>query len=155
MYNLNQPMKWKEFKKMPHDLRAEYISKLSDLGATRFDIADMLGISVGYYSDFMTKEHKGERLISTHNKKGSEAFVRWYCNSLDAKAEPENEPEPKPAEPETKTKAINTVKLELDCGSLSYTGDPRAIFEKVLLVLDTTKSYEINVNFVAAKEEAN
>lgn len=42
-YNLNQPMKWEEFKSMPYDLRIEYIKKIRErFGATDVMIADML-----------------------------------------------------------------------------------------------------------------
>ncbi len=44
-YNLNRPMKWSEFKKLPTRIQTEYIASLQDkYGVTAVDLGDMFGV---------------------------------------------------------------------------------------------------------------
>ena len=49
-YNMNAPVKWREFLTWPQDLQREYIEKLMDFyNAKNEDIAKMFGVSVSQY----------------------------------------------------------------------------------------------------------
>lgn len=153
VYNLNKPMKWGEFREMPHDLRTEYIKKLADMGASREDITNMFGVKPTTYSAFMAHHHNGERLLNGKNGvKNNDAFVLWYCN--DGKKEEEEEPKmPDIPEPENKPKTDATgssITLELKSCEVSFFGDPHAVFEKVLQLMNPSMNYEITVSFTAA-----
>ena len=148
-YDLSKPMKWKEFTSMPHDLRAEYIKKLAGMGAGRDDLSDMFGCAAGTYSSFMSKNHKGEKFLNYkgNESRNNDAFIEWFCGETDSKAKDEtNEVEEKK---EDVAPEKNTVSLDMIEGSICYKGDARAIFEKVLLLLDSAKEYEIKVEFKA------
>jgi len=55
-YRLNEPMSWKDFKKMPDDIKVSYIKCIREKYQTYDkDIADMLGIDRGSFSVAMKK----------------------------------------------------------------------------------------------------
>ena len=153
VYNLNKPMKWGEFRGMPHDLRTEYIKKLADMGANREDITNMLGVKPTTYSAFMAHHHTGERLLIGNNGiKNNEAFVLWYCN--DGKKEETEEQAQSDCttaeEPPKAKEPAQTITLELKSCDMSFFGDPHAVFEKVLQLMNPSMNYEITVSFRAA-----
>jgi hypothetical protein len=51
-YRLNDPMRWKEFKKMPDDIKAAYIKNIQErYHAPAYKIAEMFGVSAWTISD--------------------------------------------------------------------------------------------------------
>ena len=157
VYNLNKPMKWDQFKKLPHDLRVDYIKKLSAMGANREDITDMLGIKPATYSAFMSHNHPGEKLLNGNNGyKNNEAFVQWYCEDGTQKNEKVTEPvapeqNEKPCEKENKPKEIT---LDLKACEVTFFGNPLAVFEKIIQLMDVDKNYEITVAFKAESSDS-
>lgn len=70
-YNLNLPMKWADFKKMPDDLKKQYILQLREqYGASDSKIAGMLGVS-GW-----TLSHLCSELGIAIGKKGARPTLR-------------------------------------------------------------------------------
>lgn len=75
-YNLNQPMKWAEFKAMPADLKKEYIENLiTKHGATGGTIAEMLGISPSAFSHHVADAKLGVKFNSA--KRSKEKLIAW------------------------------------------------------------------------------
>lgn len=78
-YNLSVPMDWEQFKKMPPDIKGEYLNGLIDkFSPTQTSIAKMLGISNRYLNQLCTKElnirfeHSGRQ-----SEKKDRAFWEW------------------------------------------------------------------------------
>lgn len=109
-YSLNRPMRWKEFKLLPDDVRREYIENLqSRFGVMQKDLAAMLGVSVQTVG-LETKKlgikfpHRGG--WANHNNGGFRAFC-----AEELKAEPEEAPtETKQSVPEVAEKPPEEVK---------------------------------------------
>ena len=151
-YDLSKPMKWKEFRTMRHDLRAEYIKKLAAMGAGRDDISDMFGCTPATYSAFMAKNHKGEKFLDykANSNRNNEEFIKWFCGEIDsAQKTAENKKEDSASAPEIveSEPPKASVDLKIRSGSLSFEGDARAVFQKALLFMDSAKRYEIKIEF--------
>lgn len=91
-YNLNVPMEWEQFKRMPPDIKGEYLKGLIDkFSPTQTSIAKMLGISNRYLNQLCTKElnirfeHSGRQ-----SEKKDRAFWEWV-NGFTPKAEEPSE----------------------------------------------------------------
>lgn len=105
-YNLNSPMKWAQFKKMPDDIKREYINSIVE----KFDpqqraIAEMLGVSSWTLND-LCRKHLGIqfRRGGTQRTDRNAAFWAWVNGPVKVEAilkEPEEKAECKPA-PETR-----------------------------------------------------
>lgn len=99
-YALNRPMRWKEFKLLPDDVRREYIENLQKrFGVMQKDLAVMFGVSVNSVG-LETKKlgikfpHRGG-WANTNN-----GGFRAFC-AEEPKADPVEAPtETKPSEPE-------------------------------------------------------
>ena len=99
-YALNRPMRWKEFKMLPDDVRREYIENLQKrFGVMQKDLAVMFGVSVNSVG-LETKKlgikfpHRGG-WANTNN-----GGFRAFC-AEEPKDDPvENPTETKPSEPE-------------------------------------------------------
>ena len=99
-YSLNRPMRWKEFKLLPDDLRREYIENLQKrFGVMQKDLAVMFGVSVNSVG-LETKKlgikfpHRGG-WANTNN-----GGFRAFC-AEEPKADPVEAPTgTKPSEPE-------------------------------------------------------
>lgn len=151
-YDLSRPMSWPEFKGMPHDLRSEYIHKLAGMGAGRNDLADMFHVSPNTYSQFMVKNHKGEKLLSTKStdKRDNDEFIAWFIGEEQPKAEnsdrvEEHIPEPEQEISQEKMDAVPSAGL--NSGTLSFSGNAKTVFDKILPLLDEKSIYNITVSF--------
>ena len=156
-YDLSKPMNWKQFKSMPHDLRAEYFTKLVKMGACRNDIADMFGIKASSLSAWLADNHKGEKFFQSADsseKANGDSFIAWYCGETDQKEKSSTKDEGEKEEEEKTSRAFEekTPELFILSGSIRYTGDPRAIFEKALLSLDPSKKYSVSISFQVEKD---
>lgn len=154
-YDLSKPMKWGEFRKLPHDLQSEYIKKLAAMGANRADVCDMFGVKPDTYSQYMIDHHKGERFFTTKNAKykNNDEFVAWFCGESGIEVA-ENKPTEAPtvAEEQAAVNPVETVEEKtampvLSSGSVTYTGNPKAIFDKIMLMMDGIDSCKITVSF--------
>ena len=157
-YDLSKPMNWKQFMGMPKDLQSEYLQKLVSYGAGKKDAADMFGCSVGALSQYLYCYHKGEGLFKkmlSSKERNSDDFMKWLGGG-----EAQNEEQTvEPAAEETKTieepvavtktaeKSAGLGLLQIESGSLTFTGDARTIFEKALLLMDDFSEYSVTISF--------
>lgn len=75
-YNLNQPMRWAEFKEMPADIKKMYIENLIEKhGATGGSIAQMLGISPSAFSHHVVNAKLGIKFDPARRSK--EKRIAW------------------------------------------------------------------------------
>lgn len=88
-YNLNSPMKWTQFKRMPDDIKREYINSLIE----KFDpqqtaIAEMLGVSSRTLND-LCRKHLGIqfRRGGTQRADRNAAFWAWVNGATEAEQE--------------------------------------------------------------------
>lgn len=155
-YDLSKPMKWDVFKTLPCDLQSEYIKKLAAMGASRSDVCDMFSVRTETYSEYMNKHHKGERFFDrskTGNGK-NDAFVAWFVeegNIQTAKTGPEEPTVEQAAEEKHEiaeiglaTKIVSPV---LQSGSMTFEGQPEAVFVQVMALMNAGERYQITVNF--------
>lgn len=100
-YNLNSPMKWMQFKRMPDDIQREYINSLIE----KFDpqqtaIAEMLGVSAGTLNK-LCRERLGISFErgGAHGEGRNAAFWAWVNGATEAEQEATPEAtEEKPAQ---------------------------------------------------------
>lgn len=72
-YNIKNPMKWAEFKKMPDDLRKEYLTRLRKLySVTNPALAKMFGVSEA------TVRLESQKLGIPAGNKGGRTAPEWY-----------------------------------------------------------------------------
>lgn len=72
-YNMNRPMSWHDFKRLPKDLKIEYIKKLrSEFDVPNLEIANFMGISTSHLSKTLTNLGLGL------GKEKSLDSKRWY-----------------------------------------------------------------------------
>lgn len=100
-YNLNSPMKWKQFKQMPDDIQREYINSLIEkFVPQQTAIAEMLGISAGTINK-LCRERLGISFErgGAHGEGRNAAFWAWVngATEADQEAAPEASEE-KPAQ---------------------------------------------------------
>lgn len=160
-YDLSRPMSWADFKGMPRDLRSEYIRKLAGMGAGRNDLADMFHVSPNTYSQFMVKNHKGEKFLSTksEDRRDNDAFIAWFIGENKPNSEAGNVMDEKPAGEQKPEDGPETKEAPyfagLHSGTLSFSGNARTVFETILPLLDENSIYNITVNFsLSALEKA-
>lgn len=155
-YSLNKPMKWDEYKRMPDDLRRQYIENLQKrYDIMKKDLVGLFGVSASTV-ELETKKlgiHFKRRGYAINNSNGA---WRDFCAGLKTpqKVEPEAAPqlidEPQTAaapekEPEEtpvaeiraeKPKAVACSFGEIpEAGSLTFTGNVADILKTVGLVL--------------------
>jgi len=57
-YNLEAPMEWSSFKRMPHDVQREYVQGLIErFGVTSINLAEMFGASSLTVRKYLANEH--------------------------------------------------------------------------------------------------
>lgn len=100
-YNLNEPMTWKMFKKMPGDLKCDYIRAIEQrFNAPRNEVAKMLGVTY----NTLRKELTGLGFAHSHRGKSkwNEAAFEEWCNGTKGVKMPTEEIVPcaEPAEEE-------------------------------------------------------
>ena len=155
-YDLSKPMSWKDFKGMPHDLRAEYVRKLVKIGASRKDVADMLDIKINSFSTWMCRNHKGENFFVTSTKPNSDAFLKWYCDADDAQKAPENEkPESTDTvESEAPAETVNAESPKLGgcspaimSGNIAFSGNAADVYALLKMMLGEDQEYSFTISF--------
>lgn len=121
-YSLNRPMRWKEFKLLPDDLRREYIENLQKrFGVMQKDLAAMFGVSANSVG-LETKKlgikfpHRGG--WANTNNGGFRAFCAEEPKDGLAEAPAETKPfEPEDEEPPEEVKATDAPPVQNRCGA--------------------------------------
>lgn len=88
-YNLNSPMKWAQFKRMPDDIKREYINSLIEKFAPQqIAIAEMLGVSTWTLSN-LCREQLGISFErgGAHGEGRNAAFWAWVNGATEAAQE--------------------------------------------------------------------
>ena len=171
-YSLNKPMKWDEYKKMPDDLRRQYIENLQKrYDIMQKDLVDLFGVSISSVQLETNKlgiSFKRRCGWAINNNKGA---WRDFCAGLKTpqKVEPEAVPqlidEPQTAsapekEPE-KEKPVVKIRAEKpkaacsfgeipEAGSLTFTGNVADILKTVSLIL-SGGNVRMEINWTRAK----
>ena len=94
-YNLNSPMKWAQFKKMPDDIKREYINSIVEkFDPQQMAIAEMLGVSSWTLND-LCRNHLGIqfRRGGTQRTDRNAAFWAWV-NGNEVMQDVSKEPSP-------------------------------------------------------------
>lgn len=121
-YALNRPMRWKEFKLLPDDLRREYIENLQKrFGVMQKDLAVMFGVSANSVG-LETKKlgikfpHRGG--WANTNNGGFRAFCAEELKADPVEAPTETKPfEPEDEEPPEDVKATDAPPVQNRCGA--------------------------------------
>lgn len=120
-YKLNEPMTWKEFKKMPDELRREYISGIEQrFNAPRTEIAKMFDVSYGSLRAELAG--LGFGVAYRGKSKWEEAAFEKWCNGATEAEIPVEEndvPVAVPSEEPAEEKCCVNTSL-LTCGELNY-----------------------------------
>lgn len=151
-YSLNKPMKWDEYKRMPDDLRRQYIENLQKrYDIMQKDLEDLFGVSISSIQ-LETKKlginFKRRCGWAIDNNKGA---WRDFCAGLKTpvkppqpidEPQPDTAPEKEPEEApvveirEEKPKAVACSFGEIpEAGSLTFSGNVADILKTVGLVL--------------------
>lgn len=88
-YNLNSPMKWKQFKQMPDDIKREYINSIVEkFDPQQIAIAEMLGVSTRTISN-LCREQLGISFErgGAHGEGRNAAFWAWVNGATEAEQE--------------------------------------------------------------------
>ena len=88
-YNLNSPMKWAQFKRMPDDIKREYINSLIEkFDPQQIAIAEMLGVSTWTLSN-LCREQLGISFErgGAHGEGRNAAFWAWVNGATEAAQE--------------------------------------------------------------------
>lgn len=145
-YNLNKPMTWEEFKAMPEDLKAEYLSKLrAKYNASGCALSEMLGVHGTTFNAFI----RGTALEdpTKHRRMTEEQSTAWkrFLQGEDPKSTPVEEvaaEEPvvdeTPAPVVDDTARIAAPMTEETLVSLSLNGSAKEIMQKLPLLLALT-----------------
>jgi hypothetical protein len=99
-YNLNSPMKWTQFKRMPDDIKREYINSLIEkFDPQQIAIAEMLGVSTWTLSN-LCREQLGISFErgGAHGEGRNAAFWAWVNGATEAEQEAAPETDEKPAQ---------------------------------------------------------
>lgn len=126
-YNIGKPMKWVDFKYMPHDLQKKYLEKLRDEHcANQRGVAQMLGISGNAFSAYC-RAHSLQ-VFPLGGRKGQlekerwEAFLRGEADTDIEKTETKAaEPEEQPSRPAFSAPEYPTMKCDTDF-SMRFSG---------------------------------
>ena len=99
-YNLNSPMKWAQFKRMPDDIKREYINSLIEkFDPQQIAIAEMLGVST-WTLNKLCRERLGISFErgGAHGEGRNAAFWAWVNGATEAEQEAAPETDEKPAQ---------------------------------------------------------
>lgn len=116
-YNLSKPMRWAEFKFMPHDLQKQYLEKLRDEHcASQIGVTKMLGISEQSFINYC--KPRGLSVFRGGTRKSAEAIAKWEAF---LRGDEQTEPDPEvqhqaapPGFPFERPKPLNTMKCTTD-----------------------------------------
>lgn len=162
-YSLNRPMMWKEFKRMPDDIRRQYIEGLQ----TRFDVmqidlSEMFGVTpntIGLEMKKLGVKFKHRSGMKINANKGA---WRDFCAGLNTPVKPPEKAEPESApeivdEPKQKTEPVREAKnLPMVCAPSSgtlYFGDCSAsdALNAAFAVLGKTEYATITISWSKIK----
>lgn len=158
-YSLDVVMSRAEFRKLPDDIKREYILYLvQKYSARQKDIAEMLGYSQnGFWS--LSKQLFGNK---SPFQKGQLNPTKAWLNFInppanDEVAAPDDKVAPPPdvkpdVKPEPVAPAINGNDYLLESYRVRYAGKPMLIFAEVMKVLDPGKDYVIQIEAFEAGE---
>lgn len=85
-YNIGKPMTWREFGKLPKDLKEEYLNNLiNEYSANAKNMADMLGVSVATVFRVVKNEELNVKFQKGRHPTGFEAeqFQKFLSGTLD------------------------------------------------------------------------
>lgn len=152
-YNLNKPMNWKLYKEMPDDLKKEYLIGLKlKHGARAMDVAEMFGVGRSATSREITRLG-----IREYAEKPIKNMTPKWVAFINGTEKPQESVEPEavslPSEEINATQEpISAVKqakelLSVNNGQICFTGEPTAVFEKMMQMLEPSNRYSICINF--------
>ena len=159
---------WDEFKRLPNTLKEEYLKILYEHGARTLDIAEMWGkggtsnLRVALSAFGIDSKELARKSPQYKKATPSKDWLKFLedCRAMEAakvsppveeeKAAPEPSGEVKLDVPEIVRGNADTSLLKVISGTLNYEGDPAAIFEKVMLAIDPSKKYKMQVRFQVA-----
>jgi len=157
---MNEPMSWKEFKKLPTDVQALYIIHLRDkYGARNTDIAKMMGVERSYLSRHISanlpKLKKSPGGASKFEDPRWTNFIKKNGNdeikTINDEVEETTEEYIDPVEPEMPDEKPmpekRTIPLRVLSGKLNFSGNAGAVFTKANLLFDSAKEYDIKIIF--------
>lgn len=166
--NLNKPITWGEWKRLSLSLKQQYIEALYVKHHARLgDIARMFGRGENNLSRDLADYGIDNKSLASKSKayrrhKPSAEWESFLTNSAsdseptapdvslpseDTNVAPEPSPAVKLYGPEPSGGETDEELLKVISGTLNYEGDPSAIFEKVMLAIDPSKKYKIQVRF--------
>lgn len=163
---------WDEFKKLPNTLKEEYLTILYEHGARTKELVELWNkgsggnLQVALSAFGIVNEDFAKKSPNYKKKSPSPGWLKFLedCRAMEAaKVSPpvEEQNEAPAASDAVKLDVPELVRgkpaetlLKVVSGTLNYIGDPAAIFEKVLLALDPSKQYHVQVRYqVCGKED--
>lgn len=168
--NTMEKLSYAEYKKLSKSMKEQYLTALFSIHNARVtDIAEMWGRADQNLRRSFNEEgidiSKLAHLSSAFKKKSpSHDWEVFLSNSYAKVSPPVEEPKAPPEAPSAvklddpdeldvpelvKGKLEDDVLLRVVSGTLNYEGDPYAIFEKVMLAIDPSKKYKVQVRFQA------
>lgn len=149
-YNLNSPMKWKQFKQMPDDIKREYINSIVEkFDPQQMAIAEMLGVSSWTLND-LCREHLGIRFRrgGTQCADRNAAFWAW----VNGTAKPECQAAPEIAEEKTAQKLHGGAGVPAS-GTLVFSGTTaQDAFNAAYALLTTAAMRRVVISWEATHE---
>lgn len=149
-FDLKEKYRYDQFKTMPKDIQIEYLTKLATTcGACQSDIAGMMGVKPNTLNAYICKNlPEARKLFNSSRKAKSQSWLDFMASDK-SKVPDDILPD---EEIKAQQKPISEVKLRninLQCtrGQLNYSGDPAMVFQKAMLAMDMSKSYDINIIF--------
>jgi hypothetical protein len=156
---------WDEFKRLPNTLKEEYLKILYEHGARALDIAEMWGkggasnLRVALSAFGIDNAEMAKKSPQYRKQSQSVYWLKFLedCRAMEAaevstptkeeNAAPEPSGEVKLDVPEIVRGNADVSLLKVISGTLNYEGDPAAIFEKVMLAIDPSKKYKMQIRF--------
>ena len=157
-YNLSKPMTYKEFKKLPEDLKVEYIRKLTfEHKGRAIEIAEMFGVDQSCACKVI-KRNIGNEYPMKNKKSTSDEWVAFICDEPLSK--PKEKKEEVPVEVESVPEAAPCVfkneavpVFSIDSGTIHISGNPHAVLAKFLMMLEGDAEYSFDIKFRKGKDE--
>ena len=148
-YNLSAPMTWSNYKKLPEDLKKEYITNpASKYEGTQKDIAEMLGISRTTMCRVAQNVLGSTNLFPASKKAKSPKWLEFIGSNAESEercADTIEGVNDAPA-PSSRVKQSD-IKLDVCSGLLRYSGTPELVLQKALMAMDISAEYDITVSF--------
>lgn len=136
-YNMREPMKWNDFKSMPHDLQSTYLIGLQErYGCSLNAMAEMFDISPSALVTYLNKHDVTVKRLGRMSKQEMMNFYA-FCNGSYRADEPEPVMEETAPEPMEETEAHETIPVAREIplevtrvsGSVTLVGNSSAVLE--------------------------